>query len=274
LGEAGVAYETVCTEHPGHARVLARQATAFDTVIAVGGDGTINGVLDGLLQAAVSGQRMGVLYAGTSPDFCRFHGIPTAPEPAMRTLLAARVRRVDSVEIVFHSSEGQKQRAHFGCSCNVGLGPAIADFSNRIRPFFGDICGTGLAALRAFVRCKPKELTLELGNATVSLERVNNLSVMKNPYLASGLRLELDLQPDDGQLEVVGVHGRSRLGLLRLLPSFYTGKATRRQDLYRAVTDRIEIRARERCGIEFDGDPRGFLPARIRLKPKSLNLIC
>ncbi|MHC4607665.1 MAG: diacylglycerol/lipid kinase family protein, partial [Planctomycetota bacterium] len=56
---------------------LAREANGADAVVAVGGDGTINRVLSGLVGRRAS---LGVLYSGTSPDFCRFHGLPTDPE--------------------------------------------------------------------------------------------------------------------------------------------------------------------------------------------------
>ena len=79
LLEAGVPFNTVVTKAPGHARRLAREKVGYDTVVAVGGDGTINEVMDGILTSRRPHRAMGVLYAGTSPDFCRFHGIPTRP---------------------------------------------------------------------------------------------------------------------------------------------------------------------------------------------------
>jgi len=82
----GISFDVVRTVAPGHAREVARTQTGHDTVVAVGGDGTINEVLDGLLLSGGDDVTMGVLYAGTSPDFCRFHGIPTEPAAALDVL--------------------------------------------------------------------------------------------------------------------------------------------------------------------------------------------
>ena len=77
LEQARVPYTCIETRYPGHAIEMARQAK--ETVVAVGGDGTINEVFNGVL-ASENSDKMGVLYCGTSPDFCRFHGIPIEPQ--------------------------------------------------------------------------------------------------------------------------------------------------------------------------------------------------
>ena len=111
LREASVAFECVTTSRLGDALEAARKATAYDTVVAVGGDGTINEVLDGVVQSGRDGVRMGVLYSGTSPDFCRFHGIPVAPEAAVRALVSGRTQRVDVGRIVYRTDGGRTSGA-------------------------------------------------------------------------------------------------------------------------------------------------------------------
>ena len=74
--------------------------------VAVGGDGTINEVLDGLAQSGDPRRKMGVLYSGTSPDFCRFHGIPTEPAAALACLIQGKARPVDVVRIAYADADG------------------------------------------------------------------------------------------------------------------------------------------------------------------------
>ncbi len=273
LRAAGVPVEALLTGGPGDACRLAREAVAVDTVVAVGGDGTINEVLDGVIQAGRPDLRMGVLYAGTSPDFCRFHRIPVEPDAALACLLAGQTSRVDVARIRYDGPDGAPLEAHFGCGCNIGLGPSIARCANRLRRFLGDAAGTATAALLSLLANRAVPLTVEADGEPLALGPVNNLSILKNPYIASGLRVRIEAAPDDGRLWLVAVHGKGTLGLCALLPRFYTGYAVRDPAVAVKACRRIVIRAERPCELEFDGDPRGFLPADIRILPQALTLI-
>ena len=274
LSRKGVSFEIIRTVAPGHARELARTQAGHDMVVAVGGDGTINEVLDGLLLSARVDLTMGILYAGTSPDFCRFHGIPTEPNAALDVLLAGQVCAVDAVRIQYRGEDGRPLTGHFGCSCSVGMGAAVASTSNRLRPWLGDALGTGAALLRALAAQRPVDLHVTVDDERVDLPRTNHLMVLKNPHIASGLKLDLGLQPADGRLCIVAVHGRSPLGLLRLLPAFYSGRAAQAEGVFSRSCQRVSIRAEGQADIEFDGDPHGRAPAEVSILPGALRLQC
>lgn len=273
IRRAGAAFETAETRTLDDARRIARGAAAFGTVVAVGGDGTINAVLSGLADAAVPGQRMGVLYAGTSPDFCRFHRIPVDPAGALDTLLAGRARRIDAVAIRHATPQGVAD-AWFACSCNVGMGAAVAAASNRWRKRLGDAPGTALAVLSAIARSRPADLEVEIDGETLALPAVRHLVVLKNPWIASGLRLDVGRSPDDGLVTVLAVTRRTRCGLLRLLPAFYTGAAVRAPGVFVREARRVRVRSAAECDVEFDGDPRGRLPIDVEVRPGLLELVC
>jgi diacylglycerol kinase family enzyme len=174
---------------------------------------------------------MGVLYSGTSPDFCRFHGIPVDPDQAMKALLTGTARSVDVTRINYRGVDGRERVGHFGCSCNIGLGASIARFANRWRRYLGDVPGTGAGLIRALLLNQRIDLELVIDGEALTIPQINNLSVIKNPYLASGLRMELDVLPDDGTLYLVGISGRSRGGMCRAIPTFYTGAVTSIRDV-------------------------------------------
>lgn len=261
------------TASPEDAFRLAAGAAPDEVPVAVGGDGTINAVLDGILSSGHPDPVMAVFYAGTSPDFCLFNGVPTDPEGALRALLAAKSVPRDAVRINYRAYDGPTRTAHFGCSCNIGLGGSVARRANALRRTLGDALGTGLAVTAAVAVKKPVDIVLTLDGHGYSLRAVDNLTVAKNPLIASGLKLDLDLRPDDGRLCALAVHGRGRLGLLSLLPSFYSGKVTRDLSVFLRFCSKVAASSQEPCELEFDGDPRGLLPADITLLPRSYRLI-
>ena len=272
LAAAGCELDPCVTTDLHHARELARENGGADAVIAVGGDGTINAVMDGVLQSGRPGLAMGVLYSGTSPDFCRFHRIPLQPDAAVHALLNRR-RRVDAARITCADGHGRTVTAHFACGANIGLGAAIARRANRLRRFAGDLPGTGWAAIMALLRVPAAHLIAEADGAVLDLPRCANLSILKNPHMASGLRLDVGREPDDGLLSLVAVTGKSRTGLLCMLPGFYTGRAASRPEVQVRACRRVVVRGPATTEVEFDGDPRGFLPAEIEIRPRALHLL-
>lgn len=273
LTSAGVRFRAAVTAAPGDAAKLALGAAPDETPVAVGGDGTINGALDGLLRSGRPDPVLGVFYTGTSPDFCRFNGVPTEPEAALRALLEGASAPRDAARIAYRGPDGAGLAAHFGCSCNIGLGAAVARRANTYRRWLGDAMGTGLAVLRALAGKRAPDLTLVLDGQAYPLRAVDNLTVAKNPHIASGLKLALDLRPDDGRLCALAVHGRTRLGLLRLVPAFYSGAVAADPSVFLRFCSKIEVRSAAPCEVEFDGDPRGLLPAEIEILPKAYRLI-
>ncbi len=274
LRAGGHELETVLTTAAGDARRAARTTTGTSTVVAVGGDGTINEVLDGILQSGNPDLTLGILYCGTSPDFCRFHNIPIRPREALETLTCGPAQRVDVCRIRFLPSQTDTPAtAHFGCSCNIGLGSAVATFANRNRKWLGDSLGTGIGVLRAIAKSKPIPCKLVVDGEPIPIAAFNHIAVLKNPYIASGLKLDIDLQPTDGKLAVVGIHNTTPLGLCRILPGFYNGRATASPSVFMRTCRAVTLEAPQPQDIEFDGDPRGWLPIQIDVLPRALNLI-
>ena len=86
--------EFVVTDDISEARRRAREASGYETIVACGGDGTVNAVAAGVLENPDPALKFGVLYQGTSPDFCREHGIPTIAEAAVDVLRKGEVREI------------------------------------------------------------------------------------------------------------------------------------------------------------------------------------
>ena len=258
-------------------------AEAGHIVTAVGGDGSINAAVCGMMRASKQKQapgaadaRLGVLYAGTSPDFCRFHAIPVGPRHAMATLLRGTTRQIDIAALTFRSAEsGSERHGYFASSCNIGLGAATARRANACRRYLGDTLGTCLGLVRAMLTHRPFACRLLLdGDPALEFSHVNHVILLKNPFIASGLRLQLPLAPDDGALYAVVIHGYSRLRLLGLLRSLYRGDWADLPGVFvrRCMSAAVETLPVQE--VEYDGDPQGLTPASMTLLPRALTVLC
>lgn len=247
--------ETVLLRNIDEARERARTAAGFETVVAVGGDGTVNAVADGVMKNPDPSLKFGVLYAGTSPDFCRFHRIPT-DSSAVEALKRGTVRAVSVLKANNH---------HFFCSCNLGMGANVAALANRMRPFLGDGFGTFCALLWNIMKSQKTDYIV---NDETLLQR-NHLLLTKMPYIAGGLKLNLPaLKEEEYVLWHIG--NLSMGGWLRVLRKLYRGEPC---GTFRICSGRTRIHSAGNTALEYDGDPHGFLPVEVSVAERRLNLI-
>jgi len=252
--------ETVVLRNIGEATERASAASGFDIVAACGGDGTVNAVAEGVLRNPDRSLKMGVLYAGTSPDFCRFHNIPTDPSGAAELLISGRCKPVRLFEIRYDG-----KTSHFACSCNLGMGADVAELANRIRPCLGDHLGTFCALVRNLL--KSKRYCYVINDET--LDECNHLLITRMPYIAGGLRLALPALAED-EYAVWHLQNMTFSGWLGLLPSLYRGTPA---GTLRIVSGPIRITSPDTVKVEYDGDFHGHLPVEIRVAELTLQLI-
>ena len=240
----------------GEASRLACDASGCDAVVACGGDGTVNAVARGVLANRDASLKFGVIYTGTSPDFCREHGIPVDEDSAIEVLRKGEVR-----EIPVLAANGEP----FFCSMNLGMGAAIADSANRLRPGFGNFLGTLWAVLREVVRGRRYALK-------VNGEEIRNVAhalVTRMHRIAGGLKVSLPPLADD-EYALWLVKDISRFGCLRIVWNLYRGKPCGE---IRVLRDKTAISSNVSVAIEYDGDPHGSLPVSVDLFQNRLRLV-
>ena len=235
---------------------LAREAKGYEAVVACGGDGTINAVAGGVLENSDTSLKFGVIYAGTSPDFCSAHGIPTNAEQAIAVLRNGAVR-----EIPVLTANGEP----FFCSMNLGMGAAVAESANRLRPKFGDFLGTLWAVLREVVRDRRYDLK-------VNGEEICNVAhalVTRISRIAGGLKIALPSLADD-EYALWFAKDVSRFGCLRIVWNLYRGKPCGE---IRVLRGKTSISSNVPVALEYDGDPHGSLPVSVDLFQNRLRLV-
>ncbi|MBU2634777.1 MAG: diacylglycerol kinase [Nanoarchaeota archaeon] len=286
LNEKKVDYEYGITESLNDAYVLSKKAnlSAYDVVVAVGGDGTINKVLNGFYSdngLRLSKARLGVIYTGTSPDFCKSYRIPYGCiERSIDVLLAGKTTNIQ-VGMITLTERTQANKltsvtCYFSCCANIGLGAAVARHANSgIRKTAGDSLGTLSALIRAFKSYRPIELRVTTDDKKERLSGLCNFSVGKTFHVASGIKVNNALNEGDSNFYVLTVRNVGWMKVPRCLWTIYSGRKISNSDTIRlAYSKKIEISSDGPTSeVEFDGDPQGFLPCRIEMAKEELELI-
>ena len=259
--------EHVETRGAGDGERLAREAAAAGAplVVAVGGDGTLNEVVNGV-RSAGAGTTVGAVLTGRGCDACRNFGVPRDPAAAVRALTEGGDARFD----LGLAQWADGRRRWFTISAGAGFDAAVARRAQSVRargtlPY--------LAAVVASVKShRPIETTLELDGAREPSIPVTAVVAANGRWFGGGMKIAPQADASDGLLDVVVLGALGRLELLRWLPTIYPGTHIRhpRVSVRRARSLRVE--AAVPLPTHVDGEPVGATPVALTLEPGALRL--
>jgi diacylglycerol kinase (ATP) len=262
-------YQCVTTEYPGHACELAAAAgrDGIQRVIAVGGDGTVSEVANGV--ASTSFTELAIIPAGTGDDCARNLGIPTDPRAAARLALSGVARPIDLGEI--QTPEGTRYFLNV-----AGLGfDAEAVWRVNHLPGWLALGGTlpyVLGVLQTLGQYRSPRIRLSLEQCTLD-KPVFVVAVANGARYAGGMRIAPDAVVDDGLFDVCVVGALARRQVLGLLPKMYSGghRGHAAVEFWRCDELRAESAAHVRC--QADGELVGALPATFKIHPGGLRCV-
>lgn len=243
MRQAGLPAQVLVTERRGHAIELARQAALQGdaVVVAAGGDGTVNEVINGLVQAAQQGHRsaLGVLCIGRGNDFAAGVGIPETLSEGVQVLLENRRRVIDLGQVkggLF--PEGR----YFGNCVGVGF-DAMTTIQVANLPRLGGFLSFLIAVLKTiFLFYKGPTVKLDYDEQSLTFPTLL-VSVMNGRRLGGGFWLAPVAEVDDGWFDLCLANQVSRREILRMIPHFMKGTQGSQPAIRTARARRIAIQA-------------------------------
>jgi diacylglycerol kinase (ATP) len=220
----GLDFDMVRTERPWHAAELAREAVedGYDCVVAAGGDGTANEVVNGLMQAKAAGAEnvsMGVICVGRGNDFAFSMGIPTEVAAGCQAVAQGRKRTIDVGRVVGGLyPEGR----YFGNGVGVGFDAVVGFEALKLKRLHG-FASYLVAALKTITLFPLGPVVhIEYDGESVT-QRSLMVSIMNGTRLGGGFMMAPEGKSDDGLFDLCIAGQVSRLGILALIPRFMAG---------------------------------------------------
>jgi YegS/Rv2252/BmrU family lipid kinase len=253
---------------------LARQAVASGCrlIVAVGGDGTMHEVVNGMVTEAEipDGVMLGAVSCGTGSDFARTVGLLQEPLDAARRLLHGEDRRVD-LGVIHCWRAGEEVVEYFPNAAGLGFDGEVALRVNQRSKAGGGTIPYLISLVLTLVTYENKPVVVTLDDRTLTL-RSNFVTVANGRYFGGGMHIAPDARPDDGLFDVVIAGDVTKLELLLQVPRVYRGThlAHPKVDVYRSSTVRVE--SDERVVLQADGEYVGEAPATFRLLPGALTV--
>ena len=274
LKSIGLRFEHDITEAPRHAIELARSAAlkGYELVVSVGGDGTINEVVNGLYDSGtMKDVTLGIISTGTGSDYIRTIGVPNSYEDACHRLLGSRKLSVDLGVVEYASGGGRQQRLFVNFA---GLGfdaEAVRATTLRFKAL-GGLPAYLLGLLSTLLSYRNRDVSLKLDGETQE-KRVCAAVMSNGKYGGGSMFVAPDADPTDGLFDVLTIGDLSKLDLLWSLPRIYRGTHLTHPKVTMTRAREIEVASQQRMFLQADGELLGEAPARFSMLPSSLNVV-
>ena len=264
LREAGVVCSVTISQYPGHITEVSSELAArgHNTVIACGGDGTVNEVINGIAGTRTA---LGIVPLGTGNDFAVNMGISKDINLACTIIKERRIKKIDLVKV-------NDDRFFGGTGC-VGFDAEVAAFASRRRkeksnPFLLHVMG----GLLKFVSYKPKTVELRFDGqryfGDIMLVAFSNIR-----SYAKGMVITPQAVSDDALLDICVVRPMPKWKVLSIFPSVYKGTHVNHKEVTLHRSRTVFVQSVRSMDLYADGDFMATTPFRLEVTPKHVDVI-
>lgn len=259
------------TQQPGDATRLARRALeeGYTRVIAAGGDGTLNEVVNGL---AVNFDRveLGLIPLGTANDFARSAGIPTELDRAARLIRTGVARRLDVIKL----TTGNDGNLHY--FINVSAGGFSTVLNEKLDKSSKERWGTlayAWSAVKALPELEPYRVRVAFDSEEPSTFSAYNIVVANARYAGGNIPVAPRARLDDGLFDVLIFRAVPLARLTTLVPKAVFGQHGEDDDVLYRQARQFKISSEPPLEVNADGEVIGPCPATYEVMPRALRVI-
>lgn len=259
---SGAKYDLYLTRGPGDAIGAAAAAAkeGFDIVVAVGGDGTVNEVLNGIVGTKAV---LAAFPGGKGNDFATAVNMPADPETAVKALLAARIKAIDL---------GRVMERYFINSVGVGFDAAVAERVNRgVKPFKGTSAYIYTFFEKVFFY-KPVEMEIDLGEGFYQATPLLVAVGIGQAY-GGGMKVVPDAVLDDGLFDVCIMEKMNPFKLIYHFPKVFSGTLKNIDQAGMHRTKEIKLKLSESRPLHLEGEVLHGDYMHFTLKPKGMKVL-
>ena len=274
LKNIGLHFEHDLTEAPGHAIELAKSAAkkGYELVVSVGGDGTINEVVNGLYDAGSMGDVMlGIIGTGTGGDYIRTIGVPRHHEEACRRLMDPKKLVVDLGKVEYVSN-GRTVERLFVNLAGLGFDAEVVKATTQRFKALGGVPSYLVGLLTTLLFYRNREVSIKL-DGTEDDRKICTIMMNNGKYGGGSMCVAPNADPMDGYFDVVIIGDLSKPDLLWSLPRIYKGTHLTHPKVSVKRAKEVYIQPERRMSLQADGELLGETPARFSVLPAALNVI-
>lgn len=258
LESAGFRLTVYLTEREGQATQFAKQAKreGNKVVIAVGGDGTVSEVINGIAQSKI---QFGLIPSGTADVFAHEVGIPThRPLVACDIIIQGKTKNIDL---------GKAGSKYFALMAGIGFDAQVVyEVKPEVKRLLKDIAYP-LTGIKTLLTYKPSLMQIKLDKQSTQ----GYFVVIGNArYYAGRFSITKKARIDDGLLDVCVFGGKTMAGFVKFIQGVITGRHLKLADVSYYRAKEISITSSQRTLVQADGEIIGKTPMNFSIVPQTL----
>lgn len=266
------------TDHSGHAKSLTTNSlkSGYNRIIAIGGDGTFNEVVNGFFenhQLINPDAVLGFISGGTGADFIRTAQIPKNINQAINIIVKDQIKSIDIGKVNLVSESGDNIYRYFLNASNIGLGAEVVKKVNNSSKLMGGFASFLMATAGTVMEYKNKKIKLDYDSQDNDNAIFSNILIANGKYCGGGMKFLPDAKIDDGQFDVLTIGDINKVEFVENIFKVYMGTHLKFSKISLRKSRIIEVTATEKVRIETDGEECGFTPAKFEIVPNILKII-
>ena len=275
LEKLGISYDVVFTERIGHGIELAREAASqhYQYLVAVGGDGTINEVVNGMLTAPQNGHTaIGVINTGSGSDFVRSLGIPRDADRACHHLLSANRLKVD-VGVIEWGDATNPNRRFFVNAAGVGFDAEATDTRRKLPKIFRGPVSYVIGVVSTLLGYRNKPINVKLDATDETAGKSLSIIVANGRYFGGGMKVAPNAELNDQLFDVLTIGDIGKFELMQAFPRVYKGTHITHPKVKVERAALVSLSSVERLLLQADGEIIGEGSFRFSILPGALSIV-
>ncbi|MBM7115544.1 diacylglycerol/lipid kinase family protein [Archangium primigenium] len=273
IGDFGFGF----TERAMDAVRMTRDAlqAGYDCVVAVGGDGTVNEVVNGFFAEgkAINPQAaLGLIPRGTGGDFRRAFGWELDLESALARLSSDKTEPFDVGHAEYVNHQGQTESRYFANIASFGVSATIAHEVNAGSKAFGGNLSFLWGTVKTLAKYKDRQVRLRVDGGAPETLGITVVAASNGRYFGSGMCVAPRALTDDGRFDLTLWQDYRLSDFIIKSKGVYNGDHTTWNKTRYLQCNTLDAESDDEVFLEMDGEVPGKLPCRIRLLPGAIRL--
>ena len=271
-------FEAHLTDGQGHAAELTRLAlkNGAEIVVCVGGDGTLNEVVNGFMNEdgpVRPDALLGFIPSGTGCDFIRTISLPKNTERALELIKGFNTQTIDLGRLHYKNHNGDLSYRYFHNVVSFGLGGEVNERVNRTTKVFGGFFSFFWATLICLLAYTKKHVHLKVDNCFDQSVVGWNIAVANGQYHGGGMWVAPGASLNNGLFHITVIRDFTLAEVFLNLHNLYNGNILKLEKVTGLVGKRIEAYSDQRVLLDVDGEQPGQLPVTIEIMPGAISFI-
>lgn len=275
---SGLKLEVRFTKYQLHAAEIAREAVenGYSYIMVVGGDGTVNEVVNGLINndRLFSQEIKLIIFSqGTGSDLIRSLDLSSKPKKIVDLIKERRIKSIDIIKADYYDQSGKKQRRYFINAADCGLGAEVAARVNRSAKLLDGSLSYFFAVFSALYKYNNKSVVIKADGKIIYEGLINTAVAANGKYFGGGIKVAPEADLESGKINFVLLKNFSKFGIAINLIKGYKGSHLSHPLVESLNAENISIDTEEVINLEVDGETIGRAPLNFSIIKEKLSVI-